>query len=131
MTPVENLYYAIGQIAYAVAICDGKVESSERKKFHDIVEEELKKNHYSFDISSIIFQVLDRDHMSAADSYSWAMKQIRLNSHYLSPELKSTFIKVIEKIALAFPPVTEEEKKLIADFKKDIRLLNGDPAYYL
>jgi hypothetical protein len=36
----------------------------------------------------------------------------------------------MEKVAEAFPPVTEGEQGLISRFKKDIEPLKGDPIYY-
>jgi uncharacterized tellurite resistance protein B-like protein len=131
MTSLQNLHYAIGELAYAIACADGEVQKEERQKFHNIVKNELEKEHYDFDISCIIFQIMDKDKASLEDSYHWAMKQIKLNSHYLSPELKKTFICVIEKVAEAYPPVTPEEQTLIDKLKKDIRSLKGDPVYYL
>jgi uncharacterized tellurite resistance protein B-like protein len=130
MSPIENLYYAIGQLAYAVAISDGQVQKPERKKFHDLVAAGLRCEHYGFDISSIIFQILDKEHENVEDTYKWAINQVKVNSHYLSPELKATAIKVMEKVAQAFPPVTREEGKLIKRFRKDIAPLKGDPIYY-
>jgi uncharacterized tellurite resistance protein B-like protein len=130
MSPIENLHYAIGEMAYAVARADGEVQKEEREKFHDIVAAELRCENYGFDISDIIFKILDKEKESVETSYDWAIKQIRLNSHYLSPELKNTFIKVMEKIAEAFPPVTKDELKLIDRFRKDIEPLHGDPVYY-
>ncbi len=55
MSPIENLHYAIGELAYAVASADGAVQEEERQKFHDIVKAELSKNEYTFDVSDIIF----------------------------------------------------------------------------
>ena len=131
MTPLENLHTAMGELAYAIARADGKVQDEERKKFHDMVAAELRCKHYDFDISDIIFQVLDRDkYIDTQTAYSWAMKEIRLNSHYLSPQLKQTFIRFMEKIAKAYPPVTIDEMSLIEKFKKDIEPLIGDPIYY-
>src|SRR5688572_28600768 len=130
MTPLQSLHFAIGELAYAIARADGEVQKEERQAFHDIVAAELKKNHYSFDISSIIFQIMDKDKAKLPESYHFALKQIKLNSHYLSPALKNTFISVIEKVAAAYPPVTEEEKALIRKFKNDIGPLEGDPVYY-
>jgi uncharacterized tellurite resistance protein B-like protein len=130
MTATENLHYAIGEIAYAIARADGEVQKEERIKFHNIVEAELRCKDYNFSISDIIFQVLDKDKTSTTYAYDWAMGQIKVNSHYLSPALKATFIKVIEKIAKAYPPVTLEENSLIERFKKDIEPLHGDPVYY-
>jgi uncharacterized tellurite resistance protein B-like protein len=130
MSPIESLHYAIGELAFAVARADGEVQKQERQKFHDMIAAELRCENYDFDISSIIFQVLDKEHEDTEVTYQWAMKQIRLNSHYLSPELKATFIKVMKKVAEAFPPVTKDESDLIERFKKDIEPLHGDPVYY-
>ena len=131
LRPIENLHYAFGQIVYAIARADGEVQKEERQKLLNIVEAELKNENYNFDIASIIFQVMDKDHNnSVEDTYHSAMKQIRLNSHYLTPSLKTTFITVMEKIAKAYPPVTLEEFLLLDRFKKDIEPLHGDPLYY-
>ena len=130
MTPIQNLHYAIGELAYAVASADGKVQKEERKRFHSIVEAELRCKDYDFDISDIIFQILDKDKQDTETTYRWAMDQIKLNSHYLSPELKKTFLRVIEKVAKAFPPVTKDEAKLLGRFKKDFEPIHGDPVFY-
>ena len=130
MTPLENLHYAIGELAYAIALADGKVQNEERKKFLGIVEAELRCNDYAFSISDIIFQILDKDKQDTEVVYKWAMEQIKLNSHYLSPELKKTFIRVLEKVANAFPPVTKEESNLLERFKRDISSIYGDPVYF-
>ncbi len=130
MTSLQNLHYAIGQIAYAIAFADGNVQQKERQKFHDIIAAELRCHDYDFNISDIIFQILDKDKIDTETTYYWAMKEIKLNSHYLSPQLKKTFIKVIEKIAKAYPPVTDDEKNIIERFKKDIEPIIGDPIFY-
>lgn len=131
MTPQQNLHTAIGELAYAIARSDGNIQKEERKKFHDIVAAELRCKEYDFDVSEIIFQVLEKDKfIDTKTSYNWAMKEIKTNSHYLSPKLKEAFIKTIEKIAKAYPPITKEEIDLIEQFKKDIAPINGDPVYY-
>jgi uncharacterized tellurite resistance protein B-like protein len=130
MTSTENLYYAIGELAYAIARADGNVQKEEQQRFHDLVAEHMKNKEYAFDVSDIIFQVMAKDKQDAETTYEWAMHQIKINSHYLSPELKETFIKVMETVARAYPPVTIEEQNLIDKFKKDIAPINGDPVYY-
>jgi uncharacterized tellurite resistance protein B-like protein len=129
MTPTENLHYAMGELAYAVARADGAVQKEERQKFQDIVESEIKSDP-AFDIADIVFKLMDRDKRDTQTVYQWAIKQIKLNSHYLSPKLKDTYTRVMEKVAEAFPPVTKGEQKLIDRFKKDIEPLHGDPVYY-
>jgi uncharacterized tellurite resistance protein B-like protein len=131
MTPTENLHYAIGQLAYAIAKADGQVQNEEREKFAHIVAAELRMHDQDFNVSDIIFKVLDDDKfISAKDAYDWAMKQIRTNSHYLSPALKETFIKVMQKVARAYPPVTADEISILAKFQDEIATIYGDPVYY-
>ena len=130
MTPSENLHYAIGELAYAIARADGEVQKEERLKFHSIVEAELRCKDHAFNISDIIFQIMDKDKTSTKDAYDGAMSQIRTNSHYLSPQLKATFISVMEKVAKAYKPVTIDEMLLLEKFKKDIAPLKGDAIFF-
>ena len=130
MDSLQNLHYAIGLMAYTVAFADKKIQKEEREKFHAIVEAELRCKDYDFDVSDIIFQMLEKDKTDAVTSYNWAMNEIKNNSHYLSPELKRTFITVMEKVANAFPPVTFEENRILEKFKKEIVPINGDPVFY-
>jgi uncharacterized tellurite resistance protein B-like protein len=130
MTARENLYYALGELAYAIARADGSVQKEEREKFHNIIVKELNNNEYDIDVSDIVFQLMDHEKRDSKSTYEWAMNMIKINSHYLSPELKQKFINVMENIAKAYPPVTVEEKNLIEMFKMDILPINGDPIYY-
>jgi len=131
MTPTENLHYAMGQLAYAIAKADGQVQKEERKKFESIVAAELRMQDQDFNVSDIIFKVLDGEKfIKPKEAYDWAMKQIRTNSHYLSPKLKETFIKVMQKVAKAYPPITIDEVSILVKFQSDIALIHGDPVYY-
>ena len=131
MTSLENLHFAIGELAYAIAAVDGKIHKEQRQKFHDIVAAEIRCRDYDFDISNIIFQILDKDKERDAETmYKNAMHTIQTNSHYLSPKLKETFIKVLERVAKAFPLVTVSEQIFLERFKADIAPINGDPIFY-
>lgn len=130
MSPLENIYYAIGELAYAVARADGEVQPEERRRFQDLITEFSTSSGMN-DVSRIIFRVLDNKNMYESDTtYEWAMDTIRANSHYLSPELKQKALSLLEKVAQAYPPVTSEEHKLLVRFKKDIEPLKGDPIFY-
>ena len=130
MNQIENLHMAIGQLAFAVAFADGKVQKSEREKFHNIVTEELSNQDYSFDVSDVVFQIMEKDKMDSNTVYDWAIKEIKTNGNYLSPELKQKFITVMERVADAYAPVTVSELSIIDRFKKDIDGIHGDPIYY-
>src|SRR5688500_20308943 len=88
MTPTENLYYALGEVAYAVAMSDGRIQKDEVNKLHGILLTELSIGDETQNIADIIFHVLNKDHVDAQTAYESGMKQIWLNSHYLSPDLK-------------------------------------------
>lgn len=130
MTPRENLYYAMGEVAYAVAMADGRIQKDETKKLHDILSAELSPMNEGIDIAEIIFQVLNKDLTDAETAYEAALHQIKLYSHYVSPEMKLNFLHVAEKVSKAFPPALRAEKKMIARFREDIANVHGDPVFY-
>jgi hypothetical protein len=130
MTPVESLHYAIGELAYAMACTKGHLQKEEHDKFHRIVEAELRMHDPDFEVSEIIFQILEKEHADPKQAYDSAIHQLQINSHYISPKLKETFMRVIEKIAMAFPPSTSEEIEFVNKFKKELSELKGDPVYY-
>jgi uncharacterized tellurite resistance protein B-like protein len=132
MTPLENLYYAAGELAYVVAKADGNVQPAERIKLVSLLKEVLSDGGTNgVDVSSIIFQLLDgKSHQDTESTYTWAMDAIRTNSHYLSPELKEKMIRLLERVAETYPPVTAEENQVIERFRNEIKPLTGDPVFY-
>ena len=131
MSPLQNIHYAIGELAYAMAMADGKIQPEERLKFHDIVKAEINWKDYDFDISEIIFHILEQDKEHDSEAlYLSAMHTLKTNCHYLSPELKDTIIIVVEKIARAFPPIQGAKKRLLEKLKEEIISMEGDPVFY-
>ena len=121
MEAKQRLFYALGQLAYAVARADGKVQAEEEKKLHEIISAAAKKEDIDYDFAETIFQILDRDHVDSIRSYEWAMNEIRACSEFLSHPLKEKFLRIIEAVGQAYPPITEEEKKLIQNASKDLK----------
>ena len=130
MDPKQNLFMAAGELAYAIAMVDGVLQDSEKKKFHALVEESAKRYDRDFDISDIIFRLMQKDRTDAQTAYDAAVSEIKLNRHYLSPKMKAVFIYLMDKVAEAYLPVTAEERELIQKFKTEIGQLHGDPALY-
>ena len=129
MTNIERLYYALGEVAYAIAKADGTIQKEERQKLHLILEEEFKKHKSGFDFTEIIFQILAKEGMDSKTAYGWALKEIRLNSQYVSETLKQHFISTIKKVAEAFPPVERSERELIDDFIYQLKSVKGDDVF--
>ena len=131
MSPLENLHYAIGELAYAIARADGEVQKEERRRFEQILNEELNEGEGHEKVGEIIFKLMDkRGYFDPASTYDLAMQTIRTNGHYLSPGLKAKFTRLLEKVAEAHPPVTSEENTILRKFRNDISSINGDPVYY-
>jgi len=116
-----NLYYALGELAYAVAIADGKVQKEERKKIHDIVVEGTAAHSKDIDVSEIIFHILQKDKLDWPTAYDWALKQMRLYDNHLTADMKVDFVSVLDEIAHAFNSVTIEEKNVIDKFQEDLK----------
>ena len=51
MNKKESLYYALGHLAYAVAIADGEIQKEEQRIVHDIVINEVRKKNPEMNIS--------------------------------------------------------------------------------
>lgn len=119
MNATQNLYYALGQLAYSVAMADGKLQKEEKERFHKLMMAEAAYD-IDFDYADIIFQILDKDHMPLDTTYQWAMKELELNRHYLNDHLKKKFADVMAQVAKAFPPLAAEEQQLISRFRADV-----------
>ena len=123
MHGIENVYYALGEMAYAIAKADGAVQKEERKKVHEIVAEEMRKSNINIDYAETIFQILDKDDNDAESSYEWAMQEFDENKTHLTPALVDQFIVIVDRIAEAFDLPSDREDALVARFKMDIKKL--------
>lgn len=129
MTPIENLYYALGELAYAMAKVDGTVQVKEKDKLHGILIEEFGKHNSGIDVTEIIFSILKKDAIDAHKAYERAIHQIKLNSQYVSEPLKKHFIAVLQNIAVAYPPVIVEEHTLLSNIIDELKKIKGDDVF--
>ena len=118
-----NLYYALGELAYAIAQADGAIQKSEKKTLHQVVISELKKNNFEIEDIEIIPRFLEQDQVPIELTYKEAIDIMRENNFYLDAALKEKFINVLQNVANAFPPITDQEQALIDRFIKDISVL--------
>ena len=82
MDAYAYLFYGLGQVTYAVAMADGKVQKEEEQKLNDIVVSNLEKNNIDFDYTGTIFKLLQRDNiLNAETSYSGGMQNINLGGN--------------------------------------------------
>lgn len=118
----QNLYYALGILAYAVAKVDGEVQREERQVVHDIVAEETEHT-MDYSYMEIIFHILQKEDRSFEQVYEWALKYFELGKYHFTSQMKEQFIRVIERVADAAESTSQEEKDIIERFKKDLNAL--------
>lgn len=121
MDAKQSLFYGLGQITYAVAQADGKVQREEREKLQKLLKEEIKRLDADFDYTDIIFQLLDKEHIDFETSYKWGIDSMKLGSHKLTNQLKWEFLEILCKVAEAYPPTSKSEMEIIARFTHDLR----------
>lgn len=119
----QHLYYALGQLAYAVAKADGQIKKEEKEQLHKIVTDEVQKNIYDFHIADIIFDILQKDKKDFETTYNWAIHSMKLGKHHFSEQMKDQFLHIIKKVVNAFPPTSMKEKEIIDRFSQDLKNL--------
>lgn len=128
MTATENIYLAVGEVAYAIAKADGKIQREEKERLKEILKEEFGKELADTNHASIIFHVLQKENLTSRMAYDAAIHELNINSHYLSKEMKEHIVHIIEKVATAFPPKTPEENTMIQRFIIDVGAIKIDPV---
>ena len=121
----QSIYYALGILAYAVAKSDGEIQIEERVKLDEIIQRELGFN-LDFQYAEIIFQLLEKEDSNYESVYSWAIEELKKGRHVINETIKVQLVKVLQEIAEAFGPVTNEELKIITQFKKDLKMIGSD-----
>lgn len=115
MDSKQYLYYGLGEIAYSIALADGKLEHEEAQKFHDLIVEEVKQE-FDFNISEIIFALLKKENIASGTTFQWGIKNMKLGEHYFTIDVRQKFIKILDKTAHFFDGGIDLKTKLLADF---------------
>lgn len=117
---MENpvLIQALAELAYSIALADGKLQPDEKSAFYEIIENELQ-NDAGWAINR--FQLLEKAVPNLEQSYNFAIFTIKSNRSLFDDSMKNMFLNVISKVAEAFEGTCPEEKKMINRFKRDIK----------
>lgn len=118
MDAKEHLFYGLGIIAFAIAKADGEIQPSEKKELHELITQWSEQYGGSYDITEIVFRVLDKTKPKLDQGFEEGMKYIRLGSNHLNEQMKEHFVYLIQDVAHSFPPVTHEEESVIKKFKE-------------
>ena len=125
MTPRQYLCYALGELAYTVAKADGEVTKVERQKLADIVSKDLSPIDFDFEIAKIIFEMVDKQNKKLETVYKDAVETIQCFSDSFDDKMKLTFLRTLEKIERAEPPIANAQKELLQNFRQEIKALSN------
>lgn len=124
MDSKQQLYYALGELAYSIAAADGKLQGEEKRAFWNVIAQH-KAWVSDIDFAEIIFGILQKDAPGTETAYNQAIKQIELNKHHLSAQMINSFKEILASIAEAFPPTTPDEKQWLQRFNTDINKIGA------
>jgi hypothetical protein len=121
MDAQQHLFYGLGQIAYAVAIADGKVQPEEEEKLQQMVNDGLQKLGSDASYTEIIFLLNERDKSHDGEFlYTEGIRNIDLGKHHMTGAMKDQFMALLEEIALSYKAVEPGEAALLGRFKADV-----------
>lgn len=116
----QHLYYTLGQLAYAFARTDGQLNKSEKEKLCKIFTDEVQKSEVAFDLSDIIFRIVEKEKKDFESTYNWAILSFKLGRENISQEIKKQFLYIIKKVVETFPRGDNRQQEFIKRFEKDL-----------
>lgn len=122
----DTLRYAACLLACAVAGVDGKLQKEEKQQLQTIINQELVLNTKSFRYAGALGNLLNQPNR-LRPNHEWAMSEIKRNEKMVSPGLKDQFIRLVNKVAEAFPPVTPEENEFVQKIRKELDAIGLPP----
>jgi hypothetical protein len=115
----QNLFYALGIFAYAIAKADGEIQFEETQELHKIVKEEMSHD-MDFNYVEIIFKILQKDKVGFEQVHQWVLVALEQGKCYLTDKIKTQFTTVLMRVADSFPPKATEEHDLINQLIQEI-----------
>ncbi|MCB0478404.1 MAG: hypothetical protein KDC84_09590 [Crocinitomicaceae bacterium] len=117
----EYLFYGFGQVCYALAMSDGKVQKSEHDDLVKLLKDEFEILDIDFDVLEISFELMFRDGIENSDeAYSFGLKNMEMGKNSLNEELMAKFNRILMNVADSYKGVDTDEMNFIRQFNKDM-----------
>ena len=118
----QNIYSAMGNLAYAVAKADGIIQNEEKEVIRNTAQEILFTEEISNDFIDKMFETLEEKNISAADAYNYALDVLEANrnDYDFYTSTKNKCILFLESIADSFQGSSAQELEIINQLKKDL-----------
>lgn len=118
----QNIYKAMGSMAYAIAIADGEIQEEEKNTIRRLALEEFELS----DIDNVwitnMFQELEDKNISLEEAYRYAMDVLESNRFDFDFDegTKKKCLKFIERTAESFEGVDLNERQILNRLKTDL-----------
>ncbi len=118
-----ELYEALAELSYAIAMADGKIQPEEKRKFRSIIRQELKEDAW---IAESRFEILNSAISPTLKSaYDKAIQIIHHRKSHFDGNMEKIFLNVIQKVADAFQGEDEMEEEIIDQLKGEIEKIRA------
>jgi hypothetical protein len=123
----SQIYRAIAELAYAIAMVDGELQLEERLEFLDTIEKEWGDDSW---IAESRFELLGNEVSPTIEhAYNNALFVVKRNHVALNDQLKAQLFLLIERVAQAYAGTSQAESFVIERFRRDLNALQADPNY--
>jgi uncharacterized tellurite resistance protein B-like protein len=118
----QNIYIAMGSLAYAITKADGKIQEQEKNTIKQLAQKEFELNDQDNEWIEHMFTKLEKEGISLDDAYNYALDVLEANRFEFDfdQEMKQKCVKFMERIAESSDGVSVNEQLILKKFKKDI-----------
>ncbi|GAB2561313.1 tellurite resistance TerB family protein [Spirosoma aerophilum] len=113
-----DLYLGLGNLVYALAKVDGRIQSEETQLARQLLGEQPHG-----DLALHAFFLLEDCNVPVEDAYAFAMRRFVNNKKVLTAPTKKQFVDILVRIADAYEETSRKEQEFIKRFRRDIRRL--------
>lgn len=118
----ENIYKAMGSLAYAIAVADGKIQEQEKNTIKKLTLEEFDLTEVNSVWIHHMFKELEEKQISLDDAYQYAIDTLESNRFDFDFDevMKKKCLKFIERTADSFDGIDNSERTIIKKLKVDL-----------
>lgn len=119
---LQNIYIAMGSMAYAIAKADGTIHEDEKEIISKLAQKEFELSESNNEWIQNMFISLKEKNISLDEAYRYAIDTLEANrfEYDFDSGMKRKCINFMEKTAEAFDGISLEERIVLNKFKEDL-----------
>jgi uncharacterized tellurite resistance protein B-like protein len=119
---IQNIYIAMGSLAYAITKADGQIQEQEKNTIKQLAQKEFELNDLDNEWIENMFIKLEKEGISLDDAYNYAIDVLEANRYEFDFdfEMKQKCVRFMERVAESANGVSVNEQLILKKFKTDI-----------